>query len=251
MAIGLLAGKTAVITGANRGIGKSITEVFAENGANIIACVRVESEEFKSELKNLEQKFKISTFLVNLDLENSESIKAATQKIISLKVPVNILVNNAGIATGSMFQMTPLETIEKTFKINFTSQIIFSQTISRYMSRFGAGSIINISSVAGLVGMMGTIAYGSSKSALNLATKTMAAELGGKNIRVNAVAPSITKTDMFDQMEEKARERMIENCALKRAADPKEIANTVLFLASDLSSYVTGQVIRVDGGLAN
>ena len=118
------------------------------------------------------------------------------------------------------------------------------------MSRFKAGSIINIASTAGLIADAGTIGYGASKAALILATKTMATELGDVNIRVNAIAPSITKTDMFNQMEEKARNRLIEASALKRPAESVEIANVALFLASDLSSYITGQVLRVDGGLA-
>lgn len=245
----LLKGKTSIITGTNRGIGKAILKTFAENGSNIIACARIESGEFSDYLAQLEKEYSVSITPVYFDLAETESVKAAVQKITGLKLPVNVLVNNAGSAAGSIFQMTPMDVIEKSMKINFFSQIQFSQGISRYMSRFGAGSIVNISSVSAILGMAGTLAYGSTKAAMNLATKTMATELGAKNIRVNAVAPSITKTDMFDQMDPKAREQLIEGCALKRAATPEEIANVVLFLASDLSSYVTGQVIRVDGGL--
>lgn len=246
----LLTGKTSIITGANRGIGKAILETFAQNGSNIIACSRTESSGFTDYLGQIENKFKVSVLPVYFDLSDFEAVKAATQKIVASKLPVNILVNNAGSATGSIFQMTPVDTIEKTMKTNFTSHVVFSQGISRYMSRFGAGSIINISSISGIFGMPGTIAYGSSKAAMILATQTMAAELGGKSIRVNAIAPSITKTDMYDQMDPKAREKLIENSALKRAAEPAEIANVALFLASELSSFITGQVIRVDGGLS-
>ena len=117
------------------------------------------------------------------------------------------------------------------------------------MSRFKTGSIINIASTAGIIGDAGTTSYGSSKAALIFATKTMATELGVMNIRVNALAPSITKTDMFDQMEEKARKKLIESTALKRPAEVVEVANVALFLASDLSSFITGQVIRADGGI--
>ena len=116
------------------------------------------------------------------------------------------------------------------------------------MSRFKTGSIINIASTAGIIGAAGTTSYGSSKAALIFATKTMATELGVMNIRVNALAPSLTKTDMFDQMEEKARKKLIESTALKRPAEVVEVANVALFLASDLSSFITGQVIRADGG---
>lgn len=245
----LLTGKTAVVTGANRGIGKAILEIFGQNGSNIIACARTESSEFTDYVRQLEERCKISVLPVYFDLNDINAVKAATQKIVATKLPVNILVNNAGSATGAIFQMTPLEAMEKNMRVNFTSQIVFSQGLSRYMSRFGAGSIINISSISGVLGTAGTLAYGSSKAAMILATKTMATELGSKNIRVNAIAPSLTKTDMFDQMDPGARDKLIESSALKRAAEPEEIANTALFLASDLSSYITGQVIRVDGGL--
>jgi 3-oxoacyl-[acyl-carrier protein] reductase len=116
------------------------------------------------------------------------------------------------------------------------------------MARSKAGSIINIASTAGLVGDAGMTSYGSSKAALMFATKTMATELGESGIRANAIAPNVTRTDMYHQMEERARDKLIASTALKRPAEPVEIANVALFLASDLSSYVTGQVLRVDGG---
>ena len=134
-------------------------------------------------------------------------------------------------------------------KSHFFSQILFTQGISRYMSRYKKGSIINIGSIAGLRGDAGTTSYGSSKAALMFATKTIATELGAMNIRVNAIAPSLTKTDMVDQTDEKSRKTLIESSALKRPAEAVEVANVALFLASDLSSFVTGQLLRVDGGL--
>lgn len=114
------------------------------------------------------------------------------------------------------------------------------------MSKNKKGSIINIASVSGIIGGTGTLTYGSSKAALIFATKAMAKELGGSNIRVNAIAPSVTKTDMFDQVDEKERDKMIESSALKRACEPYEVANVALFLASELSSFITGQTLRVD-----
>ena len=117
------------------------------------------------------------------------------------------------------------------------------------MVRFKSGSIINMGSTAGLFGDVGMLSYGSSKAALIFATKTMATELGQHNIRVNVIAPSVTKTEMYDQMEENARNKLIESSAFKRAAEPIEVANVALFLASDLSTFVNGQTIRVDGGI--
>jgi len=245
----LLKQKTAIITGCNRGIGKAILEKFAENGADIFACVRKESDEFTDVMTKLAVKTGVCITPIYFDFTESEQVKAGIKSIISSKKQIDILVNNAGVATGSFFQMTSMQNLKQLFEINFFSQILFTQGISRYMSRFKTGSIINIASTAGLIGDAGTTSYGSSKAALMFATKTMANELGVMNIRVNAIAPSITKTDMFDQMDENSRSKLIESSALKRPAEAVEVANVALFLASGLSSFITGQVLRVDGGL--
>lgn len=245
----LLKEKTAIITGCNKGIGWTILELFAENGANIIACVRKESDDFLNKIEIIRTKYNINIIPVYFDLENSDEIKNAVSTIIALKLKIDILVNNAGFASGAYFQMTPISDLERMMKINFTSQIQFTQGISRYMARSKSGSIINMGSTAGLFGDVGMLSYGSSKAAFIFATKTMASELGQYNIRVNAIAPSVTKTEMFDQMEENARTKLITSSAFKRAAEPIEVANVALFLASDLSTFVNGQTLRVDGGI--
>ena len=245
----LLHNKVAIITGANRGIGKSIVETFAENGATIIACVRTLSPDTESWMKSVEERFNVPVTPVLVDLSDDESVKDLVKKIILISKKVDILVNNAGIASGALFQMTTISELRKVFEINFFSQIVISQGISRVMSRNKSGSIINLASTSAFIADPGTLAYGSSKSAFARATKSMATELGPMGIRVNALAPSVTKTDMFDQMSADARDSLIESSALKRYAEPQDIANVALFLASDLSLYVTGQVIRVDGGI--
>ena len=245
----LLNGKLAVVTGANRGIGRSITETFAENRCDIFACMREVTLETKKWLKNLENKFNIVITPIELDLSDEDSIKNSIKQIFSISKRIDILVNNAGIASGGLFQMTPISELRKVFEINLFSQILFTQGIAKIMIRNKSGSIINLSSSAAFIADPGTLSYGTSKSAFIRATESMAMELGALNIRVNAIAPGVTKTDMFDQMSKDARDKLINSSALKRPAEPKDIANVALFLASELSSFVTGQVIRADGGI--
>ena len=246
----LLKNKVAVISGANRGIGKSIAEIYAESGANIIACMRSLNPETVVWMNKLENKFNISVKPVLVDLSDEQSVKKSIKEIMGISKKIDILVNNAGIASGALFQMTTGAELRKIFEINFFSQIVISQGIAKIMVKNKSGSIINLSSTAAFIADPGTLAYGSSKSAFARATQSMASELGSSNIRVNAIAPGVTKTDMFEQMSIDARDKLINSSALKRAADPLDIANVALFLASDLSSFVTGQVIRVDGGIS-
>jgi 3-oxoacyl-[acyl-carrier protein] reductase len=246
----LLKNKVAVISGANRGIGKCIVETFAENGADVIACMRSISSETVVWMNGLENKFNISVKPVLVDLSDEKSVKKSIKEIMVISKKIDILVNNAGVATGALFQMTTGVELRKIFEINFFSQIAISQGIAKVMIKNKSGSIINLSSSAAFVADPGTLAYGSSKSAFARATQSMAAELGGFSIRVNAIAPGVTKTDMFEQMSANARDKLINSSALKKAADPIDIANVALFLASDLSLFVTGQVIRADGGIS-
>jgi 3-oxoacyl-[acyl-carrier protein] reductase len=145
--------------------------------------------------------------------------------------------------------MTPISKIKEVFEINFFSQLLIIQYVSKLMMKQKSGSIVNMASIVGLDGYPGYTAYGSSKAALIYATKTLARELAPYNVRINAIAPGLTETDMAMQMEGKAKDKMVNDSAMKRLAKPEEIANMALFLASDLSSFVNGQVMRVDGGM--
>ena len=246
----LLKNKNTVITGCNRGIGKEIVRVFAENGANIWACVRRESGTFSKYINNLEQKHSVSINPVYFDFTEEEQIKTGVKTIKETKEPVDILVNNAGAIFTALFQMTSMQKLKEMFEINYFSQMLLTQYISRIMMRQKSGSIINISSSAALEGNEGRTGYASAKAAMITSTKVLAKELAPYNIRVNAVAPGLTQTEMMtSSTPEDALKETLNRICMKRVGQPEEIANSVLFLASDLSSYMTSQVLRVDGGM--
>jgi 3-oxoacyl-[acyl-carrier protein] reductase len=244
-----LAGKTSIITGCARGMGKSMLELFAANGSNVFACIRQQTNEFDDFCKELAIKNNVQIYPIYFDLADREAMKAAVKEILKQKIPIDILVNNAGITYNALFQMSTIEKAQEVFDINFFAPFFFTQYIVKMMIKNKSGSIVNIASSAGLDGNSGRSVYGASKAALICATKAIAAELGEFGIRANAIAPGITKTDMLSSMAEEIINETIMNTNLKRAGEPLDIANTALFLASDLSSYVTGQVIRVDGGM--
>ena len=244
----LLKGKNAIITGSNRGIGRAIVEAFAKNGACLWTHARKETPDFLVDMTQTAARHGVEISPVFFDVTDSDAMKAAVKEIVSSKRPVNVLVNNAGVAHGGLFQMTSMSKIREVLDINFLAALEFSQHIVRLMQKTENGSIVNIASISGLDLKAGNVAYGVSKAALMAATETLAAELGESGIRVNAIAPGLTDTDMAKLMEKKAGNNMVEHTALKRLAQPREIADVAVFLASDMASFVTGQALRVDGG---
>jgi 3-oxoacyl-[acyl-carrier protein] reductase len=245
----LLKGKTAVITGANRGIGSAMVDVFARNGANLIACVRNPDEAFQQRAADLADEWRVGIDLVQLDLADEASVKQAAREIVSRGTPIDVLINNAGVIFTSLFQMTPLAKTRELFDINLFAQMAFTQAIAKAMCKQG-GSIINLSSSAAIEGNEGRAAYAASKSAMIAFTKVIARELARYGVRANAIAPGLTQTEMMQQStSEDGMRATLERIAMNRVGEPEEVANVALFLASDLSSYMTGQVLRVDGGL--
>jgi 3-oxoacyl-[acyl-carrier protein] reductase len=245
----ILKDKNAVVTGCLKGIGRSTMEIFARQGANVWACCQAPSDEFESQAKELAQETGTLIIPVYFDLADSEQIKAGVKAIMSAKRSVDILVNVAGMTHNALFHMTTMESMRQVFEIDFFSQMLVTQYLTKLMVRQKSGSVINVSSVTGMDGNPGQVAYSAAKAALIGATKTLAAELAEHNIRVNAVAPGVIKTDMTADLAANKLDALVGKTKLGRSGLPEEVAKVMLFLASDLSSYMTGQVVRIDGGM--
>ena len=244
----ILKGKNAIITGANRGIGLATVKKFALEGCNVWACARTQNDEFESALQGLASQYGVYIRPVCFELTDYAGVKDAVKAIAAEKKNVDILVNCAGISFSGSIMMTSRDKLKQVFEVNYFSQINLIQVVSRLMMRQKSGSIVNIASVRGINPIAGAMAYASSKAALICSTKTMSKDLSPFGIRVNAVAPSLTNTDMGNNRKQKDLDRFVAHTALKRMAQPEEIATAVAFLASDEASFVTGEVLTVDGG---
>ena len=246
----LLKNKTVVLTGSNRGIGRKILEIFSANGAEIFACSRNLDNDFLNLTNDLAKKYNNKITPIKLNLEKEEDVKNAALEVLTSSKKIDILINNAGVLKTALFQMTTSKHLKEIFQINLFSQTIFTQILAKSMIKNKIGSIIYISSTSGVDGDLGRVAYSMTKSAVISQCKVLSRELGIHNIRVNAIAPGLIKTDM---LEKNTKKEIIEDISsrlsLKRVGQPHEVANVSLFLASDLSNYITGQVLRVDGGM--
>lgn len=237
------------ITGCNGGIGRALIKRYALEGYNIVANVHHITADMNDYASRIAAEYSVEIELIEFDVTDEMAIKDYVRELNKRKITIDVLVNNAGIAHGGLLQMTSIATVKKVFDVNYFGVVMMCQYVSRLMMREKKGSIINIASVAGIDADEGNVAYGASKAAVIAFTKSIAKELVKYNIRVNAVAPGLTDTEMAKQMERKAENQMIQNSSFKRLAKPEEIANAVFFLTSDNASFITGQVLRVDGGM--
>lgn len=246
----LLKNKNAIITGAAGGIGRATVECFAANGANIWACELRGTEQFEKDMFDLAKKYGVWIEKMYFDVTDEEQVKAAVKQIRAKKCSIDILANIAGIvAPSTSFPMTDMAKIKKVFEVNFFALTLLTQYVSRLMIRQNSGSIVNIASIAGIDGDPAQYEYAASKAAVIGGTKKLARELAPNNIRVNAIAPGMIQTEMGAHIEDNLREEILAKVMMKRMGKPEEIANAIAFIASDMASYMTGQVIRVDGGI--
>ncbi|MBQ7678511.1 MAG: SDR family oxidoreductase [Butyrivibrio sp.] len=245
----LLTGKNAVITGCNRGIGLAILKTFVQHGARVYAMIRKENPDFEADCRELTAQTGTEITVVYADFADPDAVKRAGKEILGYKEPIDVLVHNVGIGPPvRMFTMTDMAGIRQTFEVNLFSAVGLSQLLCRNMMRNKQGSIIFLSSAAAYDGGM-SLEYNSSKAAVIGAMRSMAVQLGQYQIRVNAIAPGFIGTEMGDSMDPHLQEITLNRCIMKRQGQPEEIADAALFLASDLSRFMTGQVLRVDGGI--
>ena len=244
----LLEGKTALITGASRGIGKSIAIAYAKHGANVAFTdleVNEASREVEAEINALGVKGKAYAS----DASSYQGSEEIVNEILKEFERIDILVNNAGITRDTLLMRMTEEQWDLVIKVNLKSAFNLTKAIQRIMLKQKSGSIINMSSIVGIKGNAGQANYSASKAGLIGFTKSVALEFGSRNIRCNAIAPGFIETEMTASLDANVVQKWVENIPLRRSGSPEDVANCAVFLASDLSSYMTGQVLQVDGGM--
>ncbi|PJB77080.1 MAG: 3-oxoacyl-[acyl-carrier-protein] reductase [Acidobacteria bacterium CG_4_9_14_3_um_filter_49_7] len=238
-----LNGQVAVVTGASRGIGRAIAEKLHAAGADVVLVARNETllEETASTMGG--------AMVVPMDVSSADEVEAGFRSIINEKGKIDILVNNAGITRDNLLLRLKEEDIQQVLDVNLKSMFFTSKNVLRSMMKQRRGRIINITSVIGLMGNAGQSNYAASKAGIIGFTKSLAREVGSRNITVNAVAPGFIETDMTAELSENVQKEMAASIALGRFGSTEDVANAVLFLASDLAAYVTGDVMNVTGGM--
>ena len=244
-----LSGRTAIVTGASRGIGLAIADTLAKRGANVVLGAHRDIDYIAHVASRLAATHDVKTWCAVGDVADPETSAALARLAFANTKRLDIYINNAGVLLDGLIGMVPQTDIDSTIGINLAGVLHGIQSAARLMARSGGGSIVNMASIIGRVGNVGQLAYGASKAGVIGATLSAAKELAPKNIRVNAVAPGFIETDMVRQIPSDKFKERLRSIAMGRIGTPQDVADTVLFLASDMSRYVTGQVIGVDGGM--
>lgn len=243
-----LQGKVALVTGGSRGIGKSIVMRFAEHGANVAFTYKSSASAAEAVKKDVEA-LGVKVFAIQSDAKFPNEADSVVELVIKEFKNIHILVNNAGITRDNLLMRMSQEEWDDVIDTNLKSAFNFSKAVCRPMMGQREGKIINITSISGIVGNAGQTNYSAAKAGMIGMTKSIAKELASRNIQVNAVAPGFVDTDMTKKLTAQQKEALLSAIPMKRTAKPEEISDVVLFLASPASSYITGQVLCVDGGL--
>ena len=244
----LLDNKKALVTGSSRGIGRKIVETFLENGAEVWGLCSKPSAA-KAELEALAEAKGIKFHEICANVGDAVQLTEVVKAALAEAGNFDVLVNNAGITRDGLSFRMKMEDWQDVLNVNLTGSFVVTQIVSNAMLKARSGSIINMSSIVGIHGQGGQVNYAASKGGLIAYSKALAKEVGGRGIRVNCIAPGFIETDMTAVLKEDLKQSMIDSVPLKRAGQTQDIANAALFLASDLSTYITAQVIGVDGGL--
>lgn len=240
--------KVALITGGTRGIGKEIACTLAEKNYDIIINYRTENEELMKLKKEIEQK-RVRCLLLKGDVSNFEDCKKLVEEAINRMNHIDVLVNNAGITKDMLLMRMKPEDFNEVINVNLIGTFNMTKNVINYMMKERKGRIINVSSVVGISGNAGQTNYAASKAGIIGFTKSLAKEVASRNILVNAIAPGFIQTDMTNILKENVKDEIAKTIPLKRMGTAKDVANVVKFLVSEDSSYITGQVIQVDGGM--
>lgn len=242
-----LENKTSIITGGAQGIGLALAEMFAENGSNISIC-DIDENALKTAQKTIE-KYGVKVFVKKADISKADECQAFVKDTIENLGDIDVLVNNAGVTRDNLTVRMSEQDWDLVININLKGAFLMSKAVLTHMMKQRKGSVVNISSVVGQMGNAGQANYSASKSGLIGLTKSLAREFAGRNVRVNAIAPGFVRTAMTDKLKDDVKEKLLATIPLKRFAEPQDIAKAALFLASEQSSYITGQVLAINGGL--
>ena len=243
-----LKGEIAVVTGASRGIGQAVAVKMGERGARVVVCYH-NSKESADAVVDCIENAEGEAVSLQVDVSNPDSVDEMFTEVEEIWGPATVLVNNAGINDDSLFLRMGEDSWRKVIDVNLNGAFYVTRRAIRQMMRNRKGAVVNVSSVAGVSGNAGQVNYASAKSGLIAFTRSLASEVGSRGIRINAVAPGLIQTDMTEQMPEQAKDEITERTALSRMGEPGEVAEAVCFLASDAASYITGEVLVIDGGL--
>ena len=240
--------KVVLVTGGSRGIGKEVAMKFAKEGYNVVTNY-VSDKTDKEKLKKEFEENNVKALVLKADVSKTEDVENLVKQAIDTFGKIDVLVNNAGITRDNLLMRMPEEDFDKVIETNLKGTFLVTKAVTKYMMKKRQGSIINLSSVVGVAGNAGQSNYSASKAGIIGFTKSVAKELASRNIRANAVAPGFIETDMTDVLKEDVKEHIYNQIPLKRMGTAKEVAELIYFLGSDNSSYITGQVINIDGGM--